>query len=133
MPKLKEQTIARFLRGLWQDITNIMELQPYCSFEDVCKIAIKIKKQRKNIRLSITNTFTKGTSFSNGSSSNAKPKTSSRDKGKEKVVKQHKEKSNSTRTNQNDKKCFKCLNYGHFQSNCPNQRMMTLKEMQAIE
>ncbi|GAV80058.1 Asp_protease_2 domain-containing protein [Cephalotus follicularis] len=40
------------------------------------------------------------------------------------------EKSNPTRS---DKKCFKCHGYGHFQAECPNKRVMTLKEIEDIE
>ncbi|GAV72536.1 gag-asp_proteas domain-containing protein, partial [Cephalotus follicularis] len=41
-----------------------------------------------------------------------------------------KEKSNPTR---GDKKCFKCHGYEHFQAECPNKRVMTLKEIEEIE
>ena len=32
-----------------------------------------------------------------------------------------------------NKKCFKCQGYRHFQANCPNRRVMTLQEMNAID
>lgn len=92
----------------------MVELQLDYLFEDVCKLAIKIEKQKKDIRLSTTKTFTKRTFFSKGSFSYAKLETSLRDKNKEKKVKQYKDKVNLTKTNQNDKKCFKCHGYGHF-------------------
>ncbi|GAV91471.1 hypothetical protein CFOL_v3_34866, partial [Cephalotus follicularis] len=41
-----------------------------------------------------------------------------------------KEKSNPTRS---DKKCFKFHGCGHFQAECPNKRVMTLKEIGDIE
>ncbi|GAV91159.1 hypothetical protein CFOL_v3_34558, partial [Cephalotus follicularis] len=31
------------------------------------------------------------------------------------------------------KKCFKRHGYGHFQAECPNERVMTIKEMEEIE
>lgn len=45
--KLKEQTIARFLGDLCQDIVNMFKLQPYCTFDDVCKLGINMKKQKR--------------------------------------------------------------------------------------
>lgn len=35
--------------------------------------------------------------------------------------------------NQLDKKCFKYHGYRHFQANCPNRRVMMLKEIQEIK
>jgi len=31
------------------------------------------------------------------------------------------------------RKCFKCQGYGHFQADCPNRRVLTLKEMEEID
>lgn len=45
VPNLKEQTIARFFGGLDREVTNMVELLTYCSFENVCKLAIKVEKQ----------------------------------------------------------------------------------------
>jgi len=30
-------------------------------------------------------------------------------------------------------KCFKCQGYGHFQADCPNRRVLTLKEIEEID
>lgn len=48
----------------------------------------------------------------------------------EEVVKQPKERPNSKRSNQLDKKCFKCHDYGHFQANYSNRKVMTLREIE---
>ncbi|GAV82157.1 hypothetical protein CFOL_v3_25610 [Cephalotus follicularis] len=53
-----------------------------------------------------------------------------KDKGKTKVDDPPKEKSNPTRS---DKKCFKCHGYGHFQAECHNKKVMTIKEIEEIE
>jgi len=38
-----KQAIVRFLKGLDQSITEKVDLQPYWSFEDVCKLPIKVE------------------------------------------------------------------------------------------
>ena len=43
----EEQTIARFLGGLRYDICNVVQLQPYWTYNDVCKVALKVEKQQK--------------------------------------------------------------------------------------
>lgn len=44
-PEMEEQTIARFLGGM--KIADLVELQPYWSVEDICKLATKVGKQLK--------------------------------------------------------------------------------------
>jgi len=39
-----EQTIARFLKGLNSDILKKVELQPFWTFKDACKLAVKVEK-----------------------------------------------------------------------------------------
>jgi len=133
LPKHKEQTIARFLGGLRQDIANMVDLQPYCSFEDVCKLAIKVEQQGKNMKPPSTKPFNKGTSFTKGSPSFTKPVPTYKDKGKEKVNELPRDRPMLGKNAQMEKKCFKCNGYGHFQANCPNRRVMTIKEIQTIE
>lgn len=45
VPEMEEQTIARLLGGM--KIADLVELQPYWSFEDICKPATKVGKQLK--------------------------------------------------------------------------------------
>jgi len=40
-----EQTIARFLKGLNPTILDKVELQPFWTFKDACKLAVKVEKQ----------------------------------------------------------------------------------------
>ena len=40
----REATIARFLNGLNQDITNVVELQHYVELKDMVHMAIKVKR-----------------------------------------------------------------------------------------
>ena len=146
LPEVKEQTIARFIGGLNQDIAHMVELQPYCTFEDVCKLAIKVEKQKKAMKPMVSKSFskgtlsnksisfTKGTTFHKGSPSYTNVvDSSSKEKGKEKMVEPTKDKPNMVKTNLSNKKCFKCQGYGHFQAECPNRRVLSLMEIQAIE
>ena len=43
----KEQTIARYLGGLKYEIAKVVQLQLYCSLNDVSKLALKVEKQQK--------------------------------------------------------------------------------------
>jgi len=43
----KEQTIVRYLGGLDPRYSNVVELQSYASFDDVCMLAHKVKQQKK--------------------------------------------------------------------------------------
>jgi len=45
-----EQTVARLLRGLEPSIAEKVDIKPYWSFEDVCKLAIKVEKYSKGKR-----------------------------------------------------------------------------------
>ena len=41
-----EQTIIRFLGGLEYEIAKVVQLQPYWSLNDVCKITLKVEKKQ---------------------------------------------------------------------------------------
>lgn len=46
----EEQTIARYLGGLKMEVGNVVQLQLYWTFQDVCKIALKVERQQKEAR-----------------------------------------------------------------------------------
>jgi hypothetical protein len=43
----REAIMARFLNGLNQDITNVVELQHYIELEDMVHVAMKVERQLK--------------------------------------------------------------------------------------
>jgi len=47
----EEQTIVRYLGGLDPRYANIVDLQDYTSFDEVCVLAHKVKQQKKNKQL----------------------------------------------------------------------------------
>nr|GEY48207.1 reverse transcriptase domain-containing protein [Tanacetum cinerariifolium] len=50
----EEQIIARFLGPLQPHIAGVVHLQQYLTYEDVCRLALKVEKQQKN-RVRTTN------------------------------------------------------------------------------
>ena len=72
IPEEEEQTIARFLGGLQKEIAHKVELQPYHSFRDVCKLANKVEKQLQSLRSPAPKTYHKGSFNYKGSSSYSK-------------------------------------------------------------
>ena len=39
--------IARYLGGLFVEISDVVQLQTYWTYNDVCKLAMKVEKQLK--------------------------------------------------------------------------------------
>ncbi|KAF8021452.1 hypothetical protein BT93_G1786 [Corymbia citriodora subsp. variegata] len=130
IPEAQKQTIARFLGGLNQEVQDLVEFQPYWTFEDICKLAIKVEKQLKGGRRFSAKPSTRGTSFFKGSSSSKVESTSKQEKGKEKSAEFGKDLPKKLESG--GRKCFKCHGYGHLQADCPNRRVMTLQEIEKI-
>ncbi|KAK0572561.1 hypothetical protein LWI29_033492 [Acer saccharum] len=133
----REATMARFLNGLNRDIANVVELQHYVELNDMVHMAVKVEQQLK--RKSSTRVG------QHSGSSPWKPNWNKRDdqpsfKAKTEPVKDHKAggtsnqgKSDSQPSRNRDIKCFKCLGAGHIASQCPNKRVMILKDDGDIE
>lgn len=119
-----EQTIARYIRGMNSIVADKVDLQPYWSFEDVVKIAHKVEKQISG-KKPLTKTFPKSVRTSSSSNSEQQQKWE-KDKAKDKEV------SKEIHKKFDGKKCFKCQGYGHFQDQCPNKRIMTIREVDEI-
>ena len=123
-----EQTMARFIRGLQSNIAEKVDLQPYWSFEDVCKLAIKVEKYSKGKRL-FGSPFAKPNAppklFGSSKPETTPKETGNKDKGKPFVKEFPKQ--------LDGKRCFKCQGHGHFQADCPNRRVLTLREMEEID
>ena len=123
-----EQAVVRFLKGLDQSIVGKVDLQAYWSFEDVCKLAIKVDKYSKNKKL-----YKSSYSHLNPLSkpcSTPKPETQTKGdfpRNKEKGVVREFPKQ------LDEKKCFKCQGYDHFQAECPKRRALPIEEIEEIE
>jgi len=88
----EEQTVARYLGRLSEEIANVVQLQPFWTLNDVIRLALKVKKQmiqRKN------NCFPKDRNVSNSSKQRW-------------VTPQNNEDHGSSSSSKSSKRCFKC-------------------------
>jgi len=114
--------MARFLRGLKPSIVKKVDIQPYWPCEDVCKLAIKVEKYSKGKRLfgsSYTKPIAPPKPFVPSRPEVIPKEFGSKDKGNAFVKEFPKQ--------LDGKRCFKCQVYGHFQADCPNWGVLTLK------
>lgn len=121
--ELEEQKLGRFLGGLNNEIREKVEIYPYLTFEEACKLALKIDNQKKRPIINKTNskfvsTF-KGNSSANNFDKSKKPEFTKKDKESD-------DKTSKV-------KCYKCQGYGHYQNNCPTKRVMTIRDIEEIE
>ncbi|KAG2411370.1 hypothetical protein I3760_Q007100 [Carya illinoinensis] len=125
----REATMARFLSGLNREIANVVELQHYVEIEDMVHMAMKVERQLKR----------KGTSrYTSVSSTPWKPKWEKDDRAVTKAKTEppkgndegtsNKPKLASQPSRNRDIKCFKCLGSGHIASQCPNKRVMIMRD-----
>jgi hypothetical protein len=125
----REATMARFLSGLNRDIANIIELQHYVEVEDMVHMAMKVERQLKRKGTarytSVSNTTWKS-KWDKNDPAEAKRKTEppmGKDEGTS-----NKPKVESQPSRNRDIKCFKCLGSGHIASQCPNRRVMIMRD-----
>ncbi|XP_074282769.1 uncharacterized protein LOC141607312 [Silene latifolia] len=121
----EEQKMSRLLRGLNRSIATCVELYPYSDFDTLCNLCFKIEAQGK---------YKLGSSNKEYSSPYSNPKTISSPKNTFTPNSNNSTKSTSKlsesgkETSLSKVRCFKCQGFGHFQSSCPNRRVVTLRE-----
>jgi hypothetical protein len=125
----REATMARFLSGLNRDIANVIDMQHDVEIEDMVHMAMKVERQLKRKGTarytSVSNTTWKS-KWDRNDSAEAKRKTEP-PKGKDEGT-SNKPKVESQPSRNRDFKCFKCLGSGHIASQCPNRRVMIMRD-----
>ena len=125
------QIIIRYIGGLKESIADVIRLQPYWTFNDVCKLAYNVEKQQLKESKKLTPTLRRP-NFANQGSSSSNTKTSikgnlstssSNSKVDEKIFSKDASK----------KRCFKCQGIGHLQVYCPNRKAIMYISDQLIE
>ncbi|XP_074305313.1 uncharacterized protein LOC141640409 [Silene latifolia] len=132
LEEIEEQKMARFLRGLNYNIANVVELYPYSDFDTLCGLCLKLESQGK----------TKYGGGSNSESGKTKSWTKSESKYDSPAPANNSHKINNPDSTVSPKitsatketplskvRCFKCQGFGHYQSLCPNKRVVTLREV----
>ena len=129
----REATMARFLVGLNREIVNLVELHHYVELEDMVHMAIKIENQLKRRGGSTRQTpsacssswkpnFARKQEKPTIAKPKSKPKQETTSHGNQGKI-------DSSSTRNRDIKCFKCQSRGHIASQCPNKRVIVMREM----
>jgi hypothetical protein len=121
--------IARYLGGLRVEINDVVQLQPYWTYNDVCKLAMKMEKQLKENHGNSFRSFTRAGVSNRGSSSTSKTITIPKTAAAKPIPKiEATSGSNHPIISNTSCKCFKCQGFGHIAYDCPNRKMVSLVE-----
>ncbi|CAM8925962.1 unnamed protein product [Rhodiola kirilowii] len=119
-----EQIVTRYLAGLKPEISDVVYLQQYYSYDDVCRLALKVESQQKR-RVSSYR-------FQNRSSGiEADKRAPSANHNPAPKANQTQTSKTYPETGQSSKatiRCFKCQGLGHRIADCPNRQIVTLVE-----
>ncbi|XP_022023527.1 uncharacterized protein LOC110923773 [Helianthus annuus] len=121
----EEQIIAHFLGALRPDIADVVQLQPYWNFNDVCRLALKVEKQMRNKNKIVT---PKSGPIKADLSRGSVPSSPGPQTSPIKAERPGGTTSPSSTGSSRVTRCFKCYGLGHFARECPNKHLVTLAE-----
>jgi len=130
MHESEESKMAIFVSGLKRDIQDVIELHEYSSLENLVHLAIKVESQlskKASFQKPHNDGFYHSSLKNKNKSSSTFPSNfkESTYKARDSKPSPSNPKSPSKTSN---RKCFKCLGYGHIASNCPSKCNMMLHE-----
>jgi len=105
-------------------------LQPYCTFNDIRKLALNVEKQQKEVKRTSWKTISKESSSIRGSNSFSKSTTTTKSSVFKAIEKGSVRVSIKVvgSSSPNSKKCFKCQWYGHIAFDCSNRKIIVIME-----
>lgn len=113
VPELQEQIVTNFPASLNREIADVVVIQPYWSFDDVCKLAIKLKKILKCCKGFLAEPQIEGTYFLEDTYSNqADVDVLKKEQENEKLTASVKQLQ--IKSDKRGGKCFKCHSYGNL-------------------
>ncbi|XP_074313684.1 uncharacterized protein LOC141648874 [Silene latifolia] len=132
--EIEEQRMARFFRGLNHNIAHVVELQSYSNFDTLCNLCLRVEAWQKNSRpgastssrASAWGKFDAQKQIATNPSVNVGAKTATPMNSREQSEAKGKDRDFSKLH------CFKCQGFRHFQSDCPNKRIITLREAVSV-
>ena len=121
--------VARYLAELRTEISDVVYLQQYHSYDDVCRLALKVESQlrRKGANQSRYPNRSSNTDTSKRTAVlNPKPATvpTPPPNAKNPVEKGQVVRGGTVAA----RRCYKCQGVGHFTADCPNQNIVTFVE-----
>nr|XP_027076021.1 uncharacterized protein LOC113699863 [Coffea arabica] len=126
----REATLARFLNGLRPEIAELVELQNYMDMPELIDKASKIERRLKrrgnprNPNFSATSVWRGNPTFERERPSPGVPKFTPKTEPPKQTVKTTPRPSFDSSKPRSCDKCFKCQEFGHIASQCPNRRTM---------
>lgn len=132
--KDRKTTMTRFLSVLNHDIANLVELHHYVDLEDMVHMATKIEKQlRAKTKVVLTPTSWKSNwKGNNKGNANTNKGRSDQSKNKEIITPKMQPKDDKSKGKSRDIQCFRCLAYRHRATQCPNAKVITLRNGELV-
>lgn len=131
------QTFVRYLFGLNYQIANTVELQPFDSLKELTKLALKVEAQLKKSKSSLNCSNSTYQISSNSTPPTVQTPTPLLPQSNKTVhpisTPNTPPLSKPSSSNSRVQKSFRCQGMGHYASECPNMKIMTIVECEEDE